>query len=155
MLDRVVSFLKSLPQPGPRHRGGADDPRIAAIALMFHVIDADGQRSTAERQRLGELVREAYSVGAPDLTALVAAGEEADREAVDLYAFTSVLGRHLDTDARRDLVRALWELAYADGSRHELEDNIVWRVAELIGVDQRERVELRREVEAHIRRGGH
>lgn len=148
MLDRLVTFLKTLPGPAPRsRRAEADDPRVAAVALMFHVVDADGERSERERRRLGELVREAYGA-APDIGALIEAGEEADREAVDLYAFTSVLGRHLDTEGRLELIRILWELAYADGGRHELEENIVWRVAELIGVDSRERVELRRQVEA-------
>ena len=34
-------------------------------------------------------------------------------------------------------------MVYADGQLHELEDNIVWRVAELIGVSGRARVETR------------
>ena len=38
----------------------------------------------------------------------------------------------------------MWEIVYADGELHELEDNVVWRVAELIGVDRRDRVEARR-----------
>jgi uncharacterized tellurite resistance protein B-like protein len=41
----------------------------------------------------------------------------------------------------------MWQIVYADGELHELEDNIVWRVAELIGIEQRERILLRQQVQ--------
>ena len=90
--------------------------------------------------------REASQLGA---YRLAKAGEKADNEAIDLYAFTSVLKRHLDAEARKAFIELMWEIVYADGEVHELEDNIVWRVAELIGVESRDRIEARRRVAAH------
>ncbi|MEZ5812411.1 MAG: TerB family tellurite resistance protein [Rhizobiaceae bacterium] len=154
MFDRLMRFLRSLPGDEAGAKGeNSDDPRIAAVALMFHVIDADGIRETAERDKLEQVLRELYPVSGGELKSLIAAGEEADREAVDLYAFTSVLKRHLGREAKINLVRILWEMVYADGERHELEENIVWRVAELIGVEQAERVAMRQEVEADLKDG--
>ena len=151
MFERFLSFLQGLPAAdvGADDDGlSADDPRVAATALMVHVIDADGERSESEKKRLNELLEETYKVEGADLSALLAAAEKAEREAIDLYAFTSVLKRHLDEDSRRNLVEILWEMVFADGVLHELEDNVVWRVAELIGVGQRDRVLLRQRVEA-------
>ena len=45
----------------------------------------------------------------------------------------------------------LWEIVYADGRVSEFEDNLVWRVADLLGVSARERLTLRREVAAETR----
>jgi uncharacterized tellurite resistance protein B-like protein len=45
-------------------------------------------------------------------------------------------------------IELLWEIVYADGENHELEDNLVWRVSELLGVDGRDRVLLRQAVQA-------
>jgi uncharacterized tellurite resistance protein B-like protein len=42
----------------------------------------------------------------------------------------------------------MWEIVYADGERTEFEDNIVWRVADLLGISSRERIELRQHVAA-------
>ena len=89
MLDRLKSFLGSL-QERPRAEPSADDPRVAAAALMVHVIDADGVREDAERRRLREVLSEAYDLTGSELDRVVEAGEEAEREAVDFYAFTSV-----------------------------------------------------------------
>jgi uncharacterized tellurite resistance protein B-like protein len=71
-----------------------------------------------------------------------------DREAVDLYSFTSLLNRSLDEDGRRRMVEMMWQIVFADGRMNEFEDNIVWRASDLLGVSARERVELRRSVSA-------
>ncbi|MEI5678959.1 MULTISPECIES: tellurite resistance TerB family protein [unclassified Mesorhizobium] len=147
MFERVLSFLKDLPGGMPGAAAAReDDPRVAAAALLYHAMDADGVRQDVEWERLKQLLSEAYGVTGSELAALVAAGEKADNEAVDLYAFTSVLKRHLDEPARIDFIRLMWEIVYADGELHELEDNTLWRVAELIGVDRRDRIAMRQAV---------
>lgn len=143
MIERLLSFLKDLPAGQPDSSGGKDDPKVAAAALMIHVMDADGERQQSEIGRLKEMLSEQYDVHGQALESLFRAGEKADREAIDLYAFTSVLKRHLDQKARADFIGIMWDVVYADGEMHELEDNTVWRVAELIGVDSRDRIALR------------
>ena len=70
----------------------------------------------------------------------------AEQEAVDLYRFTSLLMRSLNEDGRRRIVEMMWEIVYADGKRDELEDNLLWRAADLLGVSPRERIDLRRRI---------
>lgn len=143
MIERLLSFLKELPGGRTGTLAGKDDPKVAAAALMIHVMDADGVRHASEVTRLKDMLSEHYGVRGETLEALFRAGEEADQEAVDLYAFTSVLKRHLDDEARAEFIGIMWEVVYADGELHELEDNTVWRVAELIGVDRQERIASR------------
>ena len=149
MFERVLSFLKEL--PGGAGDAGApreDDPRIAAAALMYHVVNADGVLQDAEWERIRDLLAEAYGVGGQELDELLEAGKNADLEAVDLYQFTSVLKRHLDAEARVEFIRVMWEVVFADGEAHELEDHTLWRVAELIGVDRRDRIHARQDAQS-------
>ena len=46
----------------------------------------------------------------------------------------------------------LWEMVYADGEMHEAEDNVVWRVAELLGITSDKRIALK--VRVKRRRAG-
>lgn len=150
MFDRVRSFLKDLPLGQPSAKPArVDDPRIAAAALMYHVMNADGVRQDTEWERLKEMLAETFRIEGDELDALALAGEKADNEAIDLYGFTSVLKRHLDEKARIDFIRVMWEIVYADGVLHELEDNTLWRVAELIGVERRDRILARQEAALH------
>jgi uncharacterized tellurite resistance protein B-like protein len=75
---------------------------------------------------------------------LVEEAHVADNEAVDLFAFTRRLKRDLGPEAREAMIRDLWQMVYADGEVHEFEDNVVWRIAELLEVESRVRLELKR-----------
>ncbi|PWK76235.1 TerB family tellurite resistance protein [Aminobacter sp. AP02] len=143
MFERMISFLKDLPVAGGRP-SREDDPRVAAAALMYHVMNADGDRQDVEWERVKQLLAQSYGVSGAELDRLIKAGEQADNEAIDLYAFTSVLKRGLDEEARKDFIGMMWEIVYADGELHEMEDNTIWRIAELIGVDSRDRIEAKR-----------
>jgi len=148
MFDRFITFLRDLPGAGQgRSQDGHDDPRLAAAALMVHVMEADGVQEDAERATLREALTRAYGLSGRELDAFVARAEEEVHQSVDLYAFTSVLKRHLDEQARIELIGIMWEIVFADGEMSELEDNIVWRVAELIGVDRRDRVLMRQKAD--------
>ena len=48
-------------------------------------------------------------------TRLIRDAEAREREAVDLYGFTSVLSARLDQDGRERIIEMLWEMAMADG----------------------------------------
>lgn len=145
MLERLQKLFQSVTQD--RASPTRDDPRVAAAALFFHVLDADGIVSDAERGKLRDVIASAYRLKGGELDAVIEAGERADDEAVDLYAFTSILKRSLDAEQRVDFIELLWEVVFSDGQRHELEENVVWRIAELLGVSARQRVWARQRVE--------
>lgn len=147
MWNQLKEFLRGLPVHGATDIVRPNDEiQIAAAALLFHIIDADGVRDEVERQRLEEILGEEFALEGQELHQLLQAGEEADRAAVDLYSFTSVLKRWLSREERLSFIRILWEIVYADGVRNELEDNLVWRIAELLDVEREDRVALRQSV---------
>jgi uncharacterized tellurite resistance protein B-like protein len=50
----------------------------------------------------------------------------------------------LDDEDRSGVGKMMWEIVHADGSVSECEANLIWRVADLLGVSGRQRNELRR-----------
>lgn len=139
MLDQIRAFLGGL-RDGKQARPDASNPDVAAVALFFHVIGADGVVDAVESDKLEAVIAQEYGLNGAEMRDLIEAGQQADREAVDLYQFTSILNRSLEPDAKVHFIELLWNLAYADGHRHELEDHVVWRIADLMGVSSRDRV---------------
>ncbi len=147
MLAALKSFLQDLAGGAPELLPfEASDHRLAAAALLVHIASVDGEFDANERARIQKIVETRFGLDAAQSRELIDAAHESERDAVDLYRFTSVLKRHLDEDGRRQIVAMLWDMAHADGAVHEFEENVVWRVAELIGVSTRDRMTLRREV---------
>lgn len=149
MLERIQSFFQSLTNGDTSRDFPPDDLRVAIAALCFQVMEADGTVSKVERQRLRELLQEHYDLSSGKLDALMDAGQEAGKEAVDYYRFTTDIRRHLNEQERIELIGILWDIVYADGERNEMEDNVIWRIAELLGVSVRDRVLQRQQVEGH------
>jgi uncharacterized tellurite resistance protein B-like protein len=146
MLDTIRTFLTELTSGNEKRQFGEDDYRLAAAALLFHVIAVDGAVSAEERKALSALLQDRFELDAGDAATLVSAAETADKEAVDLYGFTSILKGRLEEAERERIVEMMWTLVYADGKVHEFEDNVIWRVAELLGVSSQARIRLKRSV---------
>lgn len=125
---------------------GPNDEALAAAALLVHLISIDGHVTTEEREKLRGLVANRFGLDAGAAEALINRAYAADREAVDLYRFTSILKARLDEAGRLRVIEMMWEMVFADGEVHEFEENVMWRVAELLGVPSRERVRLRQKV---------
>jgi uncharacterized tellurite resistance protein B-like protein len=149
MLDALRQFLNELGDGGKdAARFDENDYRLAVAALLVHVVSADGKTEPREMAKLNSILKTQYALDDAAAARLVDAATAADREAVDLYRFTRTLIRALDEPARLRVVEMMWQVVYADGRRTELEDNIVWRVADLLGISTRDRVDLRHRVEA-------
>jgi uncharacterized tellurite resistance protein B-like protein len=149
MLQSLKDLLADL-ATGPRQSDGFDetDYRLAAAALLIHVITVDGTMSDAELDKLRALLRSQFDLDDAAVAELIEAATQAEREAIDLYHFTSLLNRSLDEAGKARLVEMMWQLVYADGRVNEFEDNVIWRAADLLGVSSRERIALRRRVSA-------
>ncbi len=54
-------------------RSNGDDPRVAAAALLTHIMDADGERTAGEREMLKRLLSENYDLRGEELDKVMAA----------------------------------------------------------------------------------
>ena len=144
MLDGLRQFIADIVAPQAQDRAfGDSDYRLAATALLIHVISLDGEPSQAESRKLHSLIESHFGLDRGTADRLIASATQVEGEAVDLYHFTSVIMRSLDEDGRKRIVELMWELVYADGQVTEFEDNVVWRASDLLGVSQRDRVDLK------------
>ncbi len=121
------------------------DPQLAAAALLVHLASVDGQMKPEEQHAIKAALMSHYQLDEAAVDKLVRQGAMRDAEAVDFYRFTSALTA-LELEDRIAIIRMMWEVVFADGKNHELEDNMVWRIAELIGVPSRERTILRNQI---------
>jgi uncharacterized tellurite resistance protein B-like protein len=144
MLDSLRDFVRRLGASEQRDvHFSADDTRLAVAALLVHLMTIDGAITDSERATLRLLLSRKFGLSGAGLDLLIEDAIAAENEAVDLYRFTSVVKRHMSEEERIRLIEALWEITFADGASHEFEENLVWRVAELLGVSARDRISRR------------
>ena len=141
MFDAISRFFSS-----PADSRLADnDPRLAVAVLLVHLAAVDGTVGEEEKQAVRGALMDHYGMDEDAVRSLIRDARKRDAEAVDFYRFTSALAA-LDEAQRIDIVRMMWQVVFADKHNHELEDNMVWRIAELIGVSARQRTILRNQM---------
>ena len=140
MFNALRDFVRQIGQKPEAHHYSDDDKRLALAALLVHCTAIDGVVDEVERDKLRVLLADEFGLADDELETLVSEAIAADNEAVDLYRFTSVLTRNLAAEDRVHVVEKLWEIVFADGKVHEFEENLVWRVAELLGVARHDRL---------------
>jgi Uncharacterized protein conserved in bacteria len=121
------------------------DPRLAVAALLVHLAAVDGIMTDAERETIKGALMDHYDLDESAVEKLVREAARRDAEAVDFYRFTSGITQ-LEMEDRIEIIRMMWTVVFADRKNHELEDNMVWRIAELIGVSSRDRTLLRNQI---------
>ena len=147
MFESLKKFINDTVGQPERTTGFADDDyRLATAALLIHVANVDGAIDPPERQRLRQVIEDQFGLSAGDTTRLIERAEQSDKESVDFFHFTNVLKRALDDDGRHKIIEMMWDVVFADGDVTEFEENVVWRIAALLGVSNRDRVMLRQKV---------
>ncbi len=155
MFEAFKSFISDIVE-GDKHPSqfAENDYRLAAAALLVHAAAIDGEMTQSERDKLEAVLKQRFALDDAATAELIDKATAAEHEAVDLYHFTHLLNRVLDEPGRARIIEMMWEIVYADGRRDELEDNLLWRAADLLGVSPRERIELRRRIGGEEGDGG-
>jgi uncharacterized tellurite resistance protein B-like protein len=148
MLDGLRHFIADVISPTAQETRSFDGTgyRLAATALLIHVISLDGEPSEVEKRKLHSLLESRFELDPGTADQLITAATLVEGEAVDLYHFTSVIMRSVDEEGRLRIIEMMWELVYVDGEVSEFEDNVVWRAADLLGVPSRDRIDLKRRI---------
>jgi uncharacterized tellurite resistance protein B-like protein len=149
VFDAIKSFVADLASGGEQ-TGSLDDQklRVATAALLVHAAAIDGDVSEVERDRLPSLLKLRFDLDDAAVETLIEQATAADDKAVDLYHFTKLLNDSFGDNERLRMVEMMWMVAYAAGAVSQFEDNLIWRVADLLGVSSTERIALRRRAAA-------
>jgi uncharacterized tellurite resistance protein B-like protein len=118
----------------------------AVAAILIQAARLDGVFEETERKRVETLLAERFSLAPAEVADLMQTAVRMSEEAVDSYEFTRKISQQFDHDERVGIVEMLWDVAYADGSLHPYQGNLLRRVAGLLYVTDQESGAARKRV---------
>lgn len=151
MLQSIVNLIAGKSAGGAR---GDDRKRInvAACVILLEMAHADDDFSVVERERVRRLLGGELGMAAGEIEDILSSAERAQRDATDLWTYTSVINRNFSDVEKRGLIESAWHIAYADGRLDPGEDQLVHRLASLLHVDHAELIAAKlRARDAHDR----
>lgn len=132
MIERLKNLFRGKPAsdfPVDEH-----DISTALAALMVEVMLMDGRLDDAEHRVIATLLQRRFKLHDDEIRTLIARATKAADKAHDLFQFTSRIIKAYPIDQRTGIIRELWRVAMADGHADAYEEQLIRRIAELIGV---------------------
>ncbi len=140
MLERLKRLFAGEASPAERE---AHDLPTAVAALMIEVMMQDGRLDAEEERVIHHLLGKRFALDDAAIRDLVARARAQTDRAHDLFQFTARIIRGYPVAERADVIRELWRVAMADGRADAYEEQLIRRIAELIGVEHRAFIEAK------------
>jgi uncharacterized tellurite resistance protein B-like protein len=152
VLNKFARFIERHLQPA----GGVSpvlsdhQKQLAVAALLVEVAMADHQFSAVELRNLGITLERKFSLSQDEVAELISLAKSETNHATSLHQFTQLINHYCTAEEKFKLMKAMWEMAYADGELDKYEDYIIRKVADLIYVPHTEFIRAKSVVKASL-----
>ena len=123
----------------------ATELQIAVSKILVRTAKIDDEFHILEERKILDLLSKYFSLNDTDSKNLLEIGVNEEKSATDLYAYTNTIKKSLDLIERKKIIEMMWQIIVTDDNFDPYENNLVWRVAELIGISTRERVQIKKD----------
>jgi uncharacterized tellurite resistance protein B-like protein len=123
----------------------ATELQIAVSKILVRTAKIDDEFHILEEQKILDLLSKYFFLNDADAKNLMEIGVSEEKSATDLYAYTNTIKKSLDLIERKKIIEMMWQIIVTDDNFDPYENNLVWRVAELIGISTRERVQIKKD----------
>lgn len=131
----------------------AAEARFACACLLIEAAAMDGDFDAEERTRIALILAEDFALDGGQVQSLMDDARTASDNAGGIYRFTRKLKDSTTPEERPNYIEMMWEVVLADGKLDPLEDQLIRRVAGLIGVSDQDRGAARKRAEERLAGG--
>ena len=108
--------------------------KLIALCLVYEVANADNDIDVRERDLILEKIKESIDVGVLTEKEIFDVIQEESERRVSFYDIINDINQNLDKKEKIDVLKMLWEIAYADKVLDVDEERIIRRSAEMLGI---------------------
>jgi Uncharacterized protein conserved in bacteria len=107
---------------------------LIALCLAYEVANADNDIDIREKDLILEKIKESVDVSVLTEKEIFDVIQEESQKRVSFYDIIHDINKNLDKKEKVDVLKMLWEIAYADKVLDVDEERIIRRSAEMLGI---------------------
>ena len=108
--------------------------KLVALCLAFEVANADNDIDVQEKDLMLKKIKESIDVSILTEKEIFDVIKEESEKKVSFYDIIYDINKNLDKKEKIDILKMLWEIAYADQVLDVDEERIIRRSAEMLGI---------------------
>ncbi|MBN1832956.1 MAG: TerB family tellurite resistance protein [Deltaproteobacteria bacterium] len=145
MIDLVKKFLrKSVGNGVAEHlEKRCQNTQVATCAILLEMAGIDNEFSKEEQESLISILKKRYGLSNEDAEELLLASNKELEGSIDLWRFTNLINRDYAIEEKREIIRIVWEIAYADGKLEKHEDYLLHKLAELLHLTHKQLIDAK------------
>ena len=144
MFGKLAGLFSSADTPT-----GTDEQQLsqlAATALLIELCRADNSVDEVEIAEVVSIAQATFNLTTVEANKLLAEAQKKNDAATSLFEFTEIINSHFDKAAKYQLIKNIWQVAYADKKIDQHEDHLIRKVADLIYVSHSDFIRAKHEV---------
>ena len=126
----MFSFLKKK----ERKKEKPKNLKLIALCLAFEVANADNDIDVREMDLILQKIKESIDLSVLTEKEIFNVIQEESEKRVSFYDIINDINKNLDKKEKIDILKMLWEIAYADKVLDVDEERIIRRSAEMLGI---------------------
>ena len=111
-----------------------DDMTLATCVLLIEVSKSDDTFDEQENNKIISILKDKFNLDDSQIDILLEIADNKNQEMISLYDWTSKINEVYEYNEKKALIRALWDVAFADGRIDKYEDHTIRKIADLIYV---------------------
>ena len=108
--------------------------KLIALCLAFEVANADNDIDIREKDLILEKIKESIDISVLTEKEVFDVIQQESEKRVSFYDIIHDINKNLDKKEKIDILKMLWEIAYADKVLDVDEEKIIKRSAEMLGI---------------------
>ena len=145
-------FKKFFEGSGADNKGEDKDARLrtATCVLLLEAATADDSFSDIEQKKVVEILKSRFGMTDEAVKELIDESKRARQNEADIWYFTNLINQNLSNEEKYDLMEAVWEVIYSDGSLGEFENYVAQKLYRMLNIDHSKFIELKLKVKNEI-----
>ncbi len=111
-----------------------DEMTLATCVLLIEVSLSDDSYDDEEKDKIIGILKSKYSLDDAQINVLLELADKKNKEMISLYDWTSKINEIYTYEQKKELIKSLWDVAFADGRIDKYEDHTIRKIADLIYV---------------------
>lgn len=112
--------------------------QLATAALLLEIARADFNIADDETQAIAKSLETTFNLAPAELDELLQLATQEVNEAVSLHQFTRLVHESYPPADKKEIIRMLWSVAYADNVLDKYEEAMIRKISDLLYVSHQE-----------------
>ena len=126
------------------------DVKLATTCLLTKVAFADEYLDPKEERIIREILADFFSIETEEINKLFKDSNQLLEKSTDIFSFEQLLNQHFTKEDKIDLIGCIFEVAFADGELHHLENHTIKKIANILNLDRDEIITAKAEIEKFL-----